>query len=178
MVWFVSKMRKWARKSDSSSKADLCAAGVRTPPSTETVLDWRAPLSFSLEPVYISPVQQWRREFRQNSLVSLLGVSLAPNTPNSFRWRRHRNAKVSCLEKLKIWKESFGKKCKLSDQTINSPEPQPLPNARLWQTQQDTPSEEETQEAQLTSRSGITTAANPYTVVAMCQTQFRAPYMQ
>lgn len=178
MVWFVSKMRKRTRKSDSSSKTDLCAAGVRTPPSIETVLDWRAPLSFSLEPVYIPPVERWRREFRQNSLVSLLGVSLAPNTSNSFRWRRHRNAKVSCLEKLKVWKESFGKKCKLSDKTINSPEAQPLPNARLWQTQQDTPSEEETQEAQLTSQSGITTAANPYTVVTMCQAQFQAPYVQ
>lgn len=31
------------------------------------------------------------------------------------------------LEKLKIWKESFGKKCKLREQIINNPELQPLP---------------------------------------------------
>lgn len=31
------------------------------------------------------------------------------------------------LEKLKIWKEYFGKKCKLREQIINNPEPQPLP---------------------------------------------------
>ena len=47
----------------------------------------------------------------------------APKMPRSAAL----GVRIHTLEKLKLWKESFGKKCKLREQIINNPEPQPLP---------------------------------------------------
>ena len=52
-----------------------------------------------------------------------LQTKKAPKMPRSAAL----GVRSHTLEKLKLWKESFGKKCKLREQIINNPEPQPLP---------------------------------------------------
>lgn len=139
LIWVQNE--EMDTKSGSSSWADLHATGIR--PHLPWKQFWIEQCSshspWSLLIFLQSDTERTEATF-WTSLTSLPWASLAQIPPILFQMKKAtempRSAALkisSCtLEKLKVWKESFRKKCKLGGQTVSSGEPSPFSNARFW----------------------------------------------